>query len=204
VVRAILCSSLLPGSTHSGLSWAGPQTPYCCLHYSKQLPDLANWLLLQTYKVITIPSPDPLERPSLSTSGGHTSGRSSAVHSNNTNDSSGAPAQQPGQDSSVRKSLSDRAAAFATASATAARQPGNGGACGDASGQQQQQSDQELRAGSAPVGPVSAADKPASGRFTTASDGYRKRTMSVRIDPEAEIDEEQYMNGEHVCPRTPC
>lgn len=119
------------------------------------------------------------------------------MHSNNTNGSSGGALQQVNEDGSVRKSLSDRAAAFATTSATAAQQPGDGGA-GDPSGHQQQQSGQELRAGSAPVQPVTTVDRPASGRFTTTSDGYRMRTMSVRIDPDAEIDEEQYMNGVSV------
>jgi hypothetical protein len=163
---------------------------------------LTTRFLLQTYKVITIPSPDPLERPSQSSnSGGHTSGRSSAVHSNNTNGSSGGQLQRLREDGSVRgNSLSDRATAFATTSATAAQQAGNGGP-GSASGQQQQQeSGQELRVGSAPVQPVTTVDRPATGRFTTTSDGHRMRTMSVRIDPEAEIDEEQYMNGEHFRP----
>jgi hypothetical protein len=49
---------------------------------------------------------------------------------------------------------------------------------------------------------VTTVDRPATGRFTTTSDGYRMRTMSVRIDQEVEIDEEQYMNGEHLCSLT--
>lgn len=152
---------------------------------------------LQTYKVITIPSPDPLERPSLSTSGGPTSGRSSGMHSNNTNSSSGGALQQLRDEGSGRSrgnSLSDRAAAFARVSADAAQQQGDGAPAASAD-QQQQQSGQELRAGSAPVQSPSVAGAPTSGRFTTTSDGYRKRTMSVRVDAEAEIDVDQYLHG---------
>ena len=125
------------------------------------------------------------------------------MHSNNTNSSSGGALQRLREDGSVRgNSLSDRAAAFATTSAMAAQQPGDGkpGVLSGQQQQQQQQDGQELRVGSAPVLPVTTVDRPATGRFTTTSDGHRMRTMSVRIDQEAEIDEEQYMNGEHLRP----
>jgi hypothetical protein len=154
---------------------------------------------LQTYKIITIPSPDPLERPSASTAGGHASGHSSAVHSNSTT-GSGSPLYQVREDGAVGGTspsdrAADRAAVFAAASA-AALQQSKDGAPAPASEQQQQGDGQDLRAGSAPVQSLSRAEGPASGRFSTTSDSYRKRTMHVHIGPEAEINEEEYMAGE--------
>lgn len=157
---------------------------------------------LQTYRVITIPTPDPLERPSLSTAGSHSSaGRSSATASHNNTGGSASTLEQLREEGQGGTMLSDRASAFAAASAAAQQQPGLRQQPGQP---RQQQQDQEPRAGSAPVQSAAAPERSASGRFAGTSDGYRKRTMSVRVDLEAAIDEERYMAGEQlgVCKET--
>lgn len=145
------------------------------------------------------------------------------TNSNNNAGGLGAVLKQLREEAQDGSALSARAPAFAAASAAADHQQaaGSGAAAALDSAQppqsqqqqqpgpsqqqqqaqqqqpgQQQQEQGQLRAGSASEASAAGLERTASGRFTTTSDGYRKRTMSVRIDPEAAIDEERYIAGE--------